>query len=93
MPRASDDRGDALSALSAGLAPGPGGGPTAVRPGPAAAAGGEERTVLGLPAFVRTPWDTVALGGALEAARRYVDPVRAPVTVNWMVREPGGRAS
>jgi hypothetical protein len=93
LPRAADDRADAVSALSAVLDTAPGDGPTAVRSGPAAAAGGEERTALGLPAFVRTPWDTVALGTALDAARRYLDPVRAPVTVEWTVHEPGRRAS
>ena len=88
LPRSPDDRVDAVSALSAAVDPDPGGGPTTVRPGPAAVASGQERTTLGLPAFVRTPWGTVALGGALEAARRYVDPARAPVTVDWTVREP-----
>ena len=88
LPRAADAHDDAVSALSALLDIGP-------RPGTSADAlagaivltGGEERTVLGLPALLHTPWDTVALDEHLGRARRYHDPVRADVTVEWRVRE------
>lgn len=47
--------------------------------------GDEHRTALGLPAYVRTPWGSIALGEHLQRARRYQDPVRAPVTVEWRI--------
>jgi hypothetical protein len=55
--------------------------------GAATLSGVESRTLLGLPAYLRTPWDTVALAEQLARARRYHDPVRANVAVGWTVRE------
>jgi hypothetical protein len=49
--------------------------------------GMESRTLLGLPAYLRTPWGTVALAEQLARARRYHDPVRANIAVGWRVRE------
>lgn len=57
--------------------------PSAV-PG-AAAIGHPDRTSLGLPARLRTPWGTVALAEALQDGRRYLDPVRADTVIEWTV--------
>ena len=55
--------------------------------GAAALSGVESRTLLGLPAYLRTPWDTIALAEPLQRARRYHDPVRADLTVDWTLLE------
>ena len=53
--------------------------------GPAVLAEPERRTVLGVPAQLRTPWGTLALAGHLEAAARYHEPIRADEVVEWTV--------
>jgi hypothetical protein len=87
-PRPDDARDDAMSALGDVVRPEPAAAtPGVVRSGAAAAAVGTERTALGLPARIRTPWGSVALAEHLEEARRYVDPNRADDTVEWRVIE------
>ena len=92
LPRAVDDRTDAASAFADLLTPANDPDPGTGAPGPpqatlsgASAVAGAERTALGVPASLRTPWGTVALAKYLERARRYRDPVRAEVTAEWRV--------
>ena len=85
LPRAADDRSDAMSALADLLTPGAGAPqPQPTLPG-ASAVAGAGRTALGVPARLITPWGTVALAAYLERAQRYRDPVRAEATVQWEV--------
>jgi hypothetical protein len=91
LPRIANPQDDAVSALSALLDTGatetqPN---TSVDPvaGAIVLAEVEERTALGLPALLRTPWNTVALDEHLRRARRYHDLVRADVVADWRVRE------
>jgi len=91
LPRAADARDDAVSALGALLTPNPTPADASATHvalfGAHSAAGGEERTALGLPAYIRAPWDTIALAEHLQRARHYLDPVRANVAVDWRIRE------
>lgn len=84
--RGGDEITESLGALLAPPAPSAGAdGPPGALTGAELLAGGESSTVLGLPPYVRTPWDTVALAEPLQRARRYHDPVRADVVVGWHV--------
>jgi hypothetical protein len=91
LPRVANSQDDAVSALSALLDAGS----TGTRPdtsanpvaGAIVVAEAEERTALGLPALLRTPWNTLALDEHLRCARRYHDLVRADVVVDWRVHE------
>jgi hypothetical protein len=83
-PRPLDVRDDAISALGAAFFPeSTAGFAEGVRPGAAAAVGGTERTALGLPALIRTPWGSIALAAALDRAGRYRDPLRAAAVAEW----------
>ena len=53
--------------------------------GPAVLGGTEHRTVLGVPAQLRTPWGTLALADHIEAARSYHEPIRAAEVAEWTV--------
>lgn len=87
VPRPIGARDDAVTALLlADPAPAAG---TGSRSGAVTAGGGLERTALGLPPPLRTPWGTIALERATDAARAYRDPVRAGAPVDWRVHRPG----
>ena len=86
LPRAADDRSDAVSALAELFGPGDATpAPSSTTLAGASAVTGAERTALGLPATLRTPWDTVALAEYLDRARRYRNPVRSTTTAKWQV--------
>lgn len=65
--------------------PGAGATTTTTLAGPVALGGTEHRTVLGVPAQLRTPWGTLALAEYVEAARGYHEPIRAADVVEWTV--------
>lgn len=91
LPHAANAHDDAVSALSALLDIGPTDTQSGTSPEPLAGAivltGDEERTALGLPALLHTPWDTVALDEHLRRARNYHDLIRADESADWRVRE------
>ena len=80
----SGDAAPALDELLGDPVPMASGSPATLA-GSAVLAGTEHRTVLGVPAQLRTPWGTLALAGHLEAAGRYHEPIRAGEVVEWTV--------